>query len=235
MRLLLGQTAGWAQVGGQAHFVTHRTRTDADWIACSAMRRSRDFIHFLEEKAGLRDHSAAADVSPANDLHLSDQAEAMLHRHLARDFELYDTLTREGPEATAQILLRGWGSRGAATRCPSDQSTSHAVFKTWRADAVKPYHGEAASARFQSVRQRERAWAGTPSWGWGAILGHGILGITRHRHHRTFGRLSRAWRTQLGPSNPGMTVLITKMSTSRPGSTRSSSAASPAQSASSTV
>lgn len=96
----------WAQVGSQARFVTpHKNGRGLDRLF--RYEAIEDFIHFLEEKLDCEIILPRLNVSPAGDLHLSDQAEAMLHRHLARDFELYDTLTREGPEATAQILLRG--------------------------------------------------------------------------------------------------------------------------------
>lgn len=96
----------WAQVGSQARFVApHRNGRGLDRLFC--YEQIGDFIEFLEDRLDCEIILPRLNVSPVGDLVLSGATEDLLHRHLARDFELYDTLRREGPEATAQKLLEG--------------------------------------------------------------------------------------------------------------------------------
>ena len=82
----------FAKVGAQANFLAPEGFRRVDHIF--RYEDMPDFLRFLEKRLGVEVKIPVENVSPEGDLSLSDEVEAKLRQHSARDFALYDEIAR---------------------------------------------------------------------------------------------------------------------------------------------
>lgn len=81
----------FAEVGSQARFLAPEGRPPVDRIFC--YERIEGFVEFLEDRLGCEIHLPRVNVSPLADLALSQATKKRLRKAMARDLELYASLT----------------------------------------------------------------------------------------------------------------------------------------------
>lgn len=87
-----GPLPAFANVGSQADFLTTGSGRPVDHLF--RYEQLEDFVHFLEDRLLCEVHLPRMKVSPPGDLWLAPQTEALLHHHMAADFEMYDAIRR---------------------------------------------------------------------------------------------------------------------------------------------